>query len=300
MTSEADMQLISMFFKKIIKKQGREKELIWINKQEDILRNEYKQRSFYLAFSSASRFIRKIKLQLTQEELAEAEKIRKGFHPNHWSLLQYVRTYFLLLLPNEDKKSYEKTLTKLYEAADLDEQVALYSALPLLPYPNWLEKRASEGLRTNVTDVFDSIALNNPYPHDYLNQDAWNQMVLKAVFMQRPLYRIYGADARVNPELARMLVDFAHERWAAGRKVSPELWRFVGPFISKEFMEDIEKVVREGKLLEKKAGLLACAKSRLPKAQELLNGHPDVKREIESGRVNWRVIGKKTEADLLK
>ncbi|MDT0648096.1 EboA domain-containing protein [Zunongwangia sp. F260] len=297
---QKDSERTKTYMKAVISKQSNEEELNWINQQENILLNNFKLRSFYLTFSSASRFIRKFKLHLTREDLAEAAKIREGFQPEHWTLLQSVRIYFLLMLPTENEESYEKALIKLHEAADMDEQVALYSALPILPYADLLAKRAAEGIRTNITDVFDAIALHNPYPHDFLSQDAWNQMVLKAVFMQRPLYKIYGADTRANPELARMLVDFAHERWAAGRKVLPELWRFVGPFIDKEFIKDIEKIVSDSELLEKKAGLLACADSTLPQAQELLNLNPDFKKEIESGRLNWTVIGKKTEDDLLK
>jgi len=119
-------------------------------------------------------------------------------------------------------------------------------------------------------------------------------MILKAVFMKRPLYRIYEPDERANPELARMLVDFAHERWAAKRPVSPELWRFVGTFLNEEYITDIKKVI-DGEPLEIEAGLLACATGKYPEAKQLLAQHPEVKKEIESGRLNWTIIGKKTE-----
>lgn len=297
MISQIEIAKGKRFLRKIIEENTDEKEEIWVNHQEVKLRENFQLRSFYIAFSSGSRFIRKQPLILSEEQLAEAERIREGFQPQHWNLLQCVRTYLLLILPAENSENYEANITRLHETADIEEQVTLYSALPLLPYPEEMAKRAAEGIRTNITDVFDAIALNNPYPADFLDQQAWNQMVLKAVFMQRPLYRIYRADDRVNPELARMLVDFAHERWAAHRSVWPELWRFVGPFKCKDYLVDIEKAIG-GDPLEKSAGLLACASSERSEAQELLEQFPEIKKEIKSGRLTWTFIGKQLEDSL--
>ena len=290
MSFQVNSQDISTFIKDIIKEQANKNELEWIEQQEEKLRDNVRLNSFYFAFSSAPRFIRKTVLQLTEEQLSRATEIHKGFQPGYWSLLQAVRTYFLLMLPVEDMGSYEKSLSQLFETADIDEQVTLYKALSLLPFPKVMAERAKEGIRTNITDVFDAIALNNPYPSDFLEQEAWNQMVLKAVFMQRPLYRIYGSDERANPELSEMLINFAHERWAANRKVTPELWRFVGPFMNSTHIADITKVI-EGDLIERQAGLLACSESELPMAQELFDQHSYTKGEIQNGRLNWTVIG---------
>lgn len=240
------------FLENVIQEQVNEEELNWIKLQRDKHRENFQVRSFYLAFTSVPRFIRKTPLQLTLAHLAEAENLRQGFQPENWNLVQCVRIYFLLMLPAEDAGNYEKVLKRLFETADIEEQVALYSSLPLLPFPDSLSQRTAEGIRTNITDVFDAIALHNPYPQDYLDQEAWNQMVLKAIFMQRPLYRIYGADERANPELARILVDFAHERWAANRKVWPELWRFVGPFLNEIYVKDIKKWLMVIMLLKRK------------------------------------------------
>ena len=45
-------------------------------------------------------------------------------------------------------------------------------------------------------------------------------MVVKALFIGSPL-RPSWARRAPNPDLAKMLIDYAHERWAAGRPVSP-------------------------------------------------------------------------------
>lgn len=298
MICQEEKTKVSLFLRKILDEQLDAKEREWISLQEERLRSNFAWRTFYLVFSSASRFIRKHTLELSQKQLIEANIIQKGFEPKYWDLLQCVRSYLLLLLPEEDENNYVSNLTKLHETADIDEQVALYNTLSFLSYPKKMRKRCAEGLRTNITDVFDAIALNNPYPADFLDQDAWNQMILKAVFMQRPLYRINGVGARANPELARMLIDFAHERWAAKRPVSPELWRLVGPFMGKNDIINIQKVIK-GEPLEVQAGILACSMSELSEAKDLLNQFSDIKKDIEKDRLNWKIIGRKRENDHL-
>lgn len=295
MSFQVNVPDILTLLKDIIKDHANEKELEWLNQQEEKLQKNFRLQSFYLAFGSAARYFNKIDLQLSEDQLKESTRIHNGFQVEYLNLLQTVRTYLLLMLPANNMESYKENLSRLFETADIDEQVTLYKALSLLPFAEVWVERAKEGIRTNITDVFDAIALDNSYPSNFLSQEAWNQMVLKAVFMQRPLFRIYGADKRANPELAEMLIDFAHERWAANRKVMPELWRFVGPYINTTHISDIKRVV-EGDLIERQAGLLACADSELPIAQELLEQHPDIKREIESGRLNWIFIGEKANS----
>ena len=197
-----------------------------------------------------------------------------------------MRAYLLLQLPADDATQYVTTLTRLLETADVDEQVAIYAALPLLPNPEALVPLAVNGLRTNITRVFDAIALRNPYPADYLGEAAWNQLILKAVFMERPLYLIHGADERTNPALARMLVDFAHERWAAGRPVTPELWRFVAPYANAAHRADLERVIASDNPWERAAGQLAGAQSNSPELQSL-------GKDTTGNHFTWQQIGER-------
>ncbi|HLW18702.1 MAG TPA: EboA domain-containing protein, partial [Cyclobacteriaceae bacterium] len=135
----------------------------------------------------------------------------------------------------------------------------------------------------------------NPYPANYLDEKAWNQMVIKSIFLQRPLYKIVDADHRTNGDLAKILIDFAHERWAAGRNVMPELWRFVGQFLTDEDLKDVQKVIQSDEPLEQEAVLLACSQSSLTLAQKILEEHPTVKSKIEEGKINWEQIGQQFE-----
>ena len=96
------------------------------------------------------------------------------------------------------------------------ELVAFYRGLPLYPDQPRYVARATEGLRTNMKSVFEAVAHRNPYPSEQFPEAAWNQMVLKALFVGSPLWPIVGTGpARATPTLARMLCDYAHERWAA-------------------------------------------------------------------------------------
>lgn len=76
--------------------------------------------------------------------------------------------------------------------------------------------------------VFEAVACDTPYPFLHFDDDAWRQLLLKAVFIEAPLWRVHGLDARLSAELARMALDFADERRSAGRPVPPELWLCLG------------------------------------------------------------------------
>lgn len=290
--SQVNTANVSAFLERLLSQQSATGVRGWLVQQRQKVKEEGAHKLF-LAFSLASRYFENQLLQLSPAQLAEAESLRAGFTPRYWSRLQAARTLLLLALAEQEAVQFTQTLARLAETADVAEQTALYAALPVLPHPRALPDRAAEGIRTNITVVFDAIALHNPYPADYLEERAWNQMVLKAVFMNRPLYQIQGAERRVNPALARMLLDFAHERWAAHRSVTPEIWRFIGPYLQEDSFKDIERVSREGSPLEREAVLMACAESSLPEARQLLQQYPDIEKKFKSGDLSWSKLGER-------
>ena len=281
----------SDFLLALLPKRAEEKSLEWLSNQVEKIRQEASPTKFFLAFSQASRFFKKDQLILSEAEKSEASSLVPGFDPSHWDVLQTARTY-LLLNYSAEKEAWLKAVNQLFETGDLHEQQALYAALPLMPYPEELLSRAIEGCRTNMTVIFDAIALNNPYPMERFPESNWNQMVLKSIFMQRPLYRIQGLEQRRNQALAEIASDFAHERWAAGRPVMPELWRLVVPFLNEKLLEDLQKVVYSEDQLESDAGVLAAYQSDFAPAKDLLKSFPEIVSAIEYGEISWDKIGK--------
>lgn len=190
---------------------------------------------FFTAFSAAPRHVGKADLAMPDAERADAARARPGWDPTGWSVDQAARSLLVLTAADHAEVGpFAARLDKLFKAADVRESVALYSALPILPHGEAHHARAVEGLRTNMQSVFEAIALRSPYPRERFTEHEWNQMVLKAVFIGSELGAIQGFDERANPDLARMLVDYAHERWAAGRPVADDLWRAVEPFADRD------------------------------------------------------------------
>jgi hypothetical protein len=186
-------------------------------------------RVLLLAVGQAARRVGKAELVLAPADLAATEALRPGWNPAGLGCDQAVRLVLLLSAPATGAE-FVRRLDRLCAAADEGELVAWYRGLPLYPDPPRHAARAAEGLRSNMTSVFTAVAHGNPYPAEWLSEAAWNQMVLKALFIGVELAPIVGLDRRANPALARMLCDYADERRAAGRSVSPELWRCVASF----------------------------------------------------------------------
>ena len=131
---------------------------------------------------------------------------------------------------------------------------------------------------------------DNPYPAKYLPEPAWNQLVLKAFFTEKDINRIGGVDERANPELANILSDYAHERWAAHRPVHPQLWRFVGKFMNEIFFNDIKKVLSSENKTEQSAAALAAHDASYPPAKNILNENRELDEAIKSGRLTWNSL----------
>ncbi|QSJ18784.1 EboA family metabolite traffic protein [Nostoc sp. UHCC 0702] len=268
-------------------KSASDKSIAWLEQKQAQIASGAAERVFFTAFSAVPRYLGKESLQLTSEDLEAAQAVLPGWYPGHWSVDQAGRTLLLLALQCDDTQQYLRSLDQVFTTADMGELVVLYQSLPLLPHPELHRQRAAEGIRSNMSNVFSAIALRNPYPAKYLDDIAWNQMVLKALFVGSPLHLIWGLDSRANPELARMLADYAHERWAAKRPVSPELWRPVGRFADTAIIADLEKVLADGDTASQAAAALACAESPLPEAQVLLSRYPDLHSSIQRGDLSW-------------
>lgn len=268
-----------------------EKGIAWIDKQRSELGNGAPEWKFFTSFSAVPRFVGKSDLDLSPSDLEAADDARPGWDPSRWSVDQAGRTLLVLSLRHTEPAPFNAMLDAVFSTADVGESVALYQSLPVLPYPDRLTDRAAEGVRSNITSVFNAIALDSPYPLEYLEEAAWNQMVLKAVFVGSPLHRIKGLDARANPELARMLVDYAHERWAASRPVAPELWRPVGPFIDGNFVDDVARALESDRESDREAAALALHHAGSESARKVLKKSPDLQRRVESGELTWESFG---------
>ena len=138
-----------------------------------------------------------------------------------------------------------------------------------------------------MRNVFEAVAHHNPFPAEQLPQTAWNQMVLKTLFIGSVLHPIAGLDRRWNEPLARMLIDYAHERWAASRPVAAELWRGVGRFADPATVADLTRVLITGDGIEQRAAALALSECSLPAAAAALAQRPDFADAISAGRITW-------------
>jgi hypothetical protein len=169
-------------------------------------------------------------------------------------------------------------------------RIAIYKGLPLYPDPHTLVPVATEGMRTAMRTVFEVVAHENPFPAENFPQSAWNHMVLKTLFIDSALHPIIGLDRRWNEELTEILINYAQERRAADRPVSPELWRGVGPFAGAAAIADLGRVLAEGDPREQKAAALALSASRHPAAAEALARRRDLADAIAAKTISWKDV----------
>ncbi|MCE3027135.1 EboA domain-containing protein [Salinicola sp. DM10] len=257
----------------------------WFLDALERLQTSADERALHLFLGQVPRRLGKADLALTPQDLTAAHSVLPGWSPLDWSLDGAARIAGLLTFRGQ--RPFAALFEDLVRTADARELITLYRGLSFYPEAASLSTLVGAGLRSNMRAVFEAIAHGNPYPRDHFDLHRWNHMVLKALFIGSRLAPIVGIDQRHNPELARILLDYAEERWAAGRGVTPELWRCVGPCVDALGAYAALQRALAGSPAERLAAGLALSQADTPSARHLLTSAPETAALIGTGRVGW-------------
>ena len=135
-----------------------------------------------------------------------------------WTIDDAARVLLLIAMG----EAAEGELAELYHYGDAAERRGVLRGLPFLDLGDRGLPLTDDAIRTNDTRLI--AAALGPYATEHLPDAAYDQAVLKCVFVGVPITGVDGVPARVTPDGARMLAAFVHERVAAGRDVPAEVW----------------------------------------------------------------------------
>lgn len=256
---------------------------VWLNGKID----SGKLADFNTAFVLMPRKTGKAVISYSGIIAEELNKIKPGLSFKNWTADRLGRLYLMLNLNSSDETAYVNTIENLFLTGEVSELVALYSALPLLAWADNWKLRCSEGIRSNIGSVLEAIMYDNPYPADYLDENAWNQLVMKAFFTDKEVNRIVGLDDRANADLVTTISDYVDERKAAGRKINPYLWRLTSKFMNIDLLEKLKEVIQTGSERERQAAALTLYLSDFQPATDLLQEYPEYLNAIKNKELNW-------------
>nr|WP_299066946.1 EboA domain-containing protein [uncultured Allomuricauda sp.] len=256
----------------------------WYSNKLNSVLTDKSVRTFYLMYSLCGSKLATGPLNFPKDVSTE---LSDYLHLKKANVLELGRIHLLVKVLESDKEFFKDKVSNLIQIADTVELETFLKFLVLLPNAKDYQFSAVEALRTNITVIFDAISLNNPYPSLFFNEQQWNQMYLKAAFMQRDLGSILDTDKRANQQLVRIISDYAHERWAASREIDPEIWRPLSKFLNGDLLKDMDRLFTSKNSQENRAAALCCYQSNMNEAIELLKKYPDLKNQVENGSITW-------------
>ena len=248
-----------------------EKAAGWLDRSLSEIRSGVDADKFCVLFSSASRHARPTPVEFTKAELAKAAELVPGWNPERFNLRLLLRVGLLLAVPTLASDAGAELVEEAFRYADEGEACALYASLCLLPDPSRFRARSEEGCRTNMLSVFEANACDTPYPSEHYGDVAWNQCLIKCVFVGAPLWRVIGLDEQLSPELARMALDLVEERFSAGRAVQPDLWLCLGKDAGERGVKYLERELESGTPEGRAAAGYALARADLGHRLEALS-----------------------------
>ena len=222
----AELIQLGDLFLTIIKNDTSEEAYQWLIAKAKLVRSEEKSTQLNLTFSQLPRKTGKAVIDRTAT-IEAANTLFPGFSIDGWNIDRLARVWLLMQISPADKASYLQKINGLLTGSEMQEQVALYSALPFYAYPEEWIPFCENGIRSNIGIAQEAIMYDNPYPAAYLSENAFNQLVLKTFFTEKDVTRIVGLEQRMNQPLADTLADYVDERTAAHRTVEPNIYKLI-------------------------------------------------------------------------
>lgn len=259
----------------MLKTESDDTSYAWLQGRIEILETSWSLQAFHLAFGLAGRkFPRRVPARDNHSDTVRSKRFGRVL-PFSWTLDQMARTVLLIRGLEQQPGTQARFVKDILDTADAWEQIAVYSSMSLLPAPESYLPLAIHGLRTNIKPVFESIALHNPYPADFFPQDAWNQMYLKAAFIESDILGIMDIPRRSNESLSHIILDYVHERWAAGREVMPAFWYATTHYLTEGHLAALQKLAEHKEQYQRAVPAMICKDNPVPALLELPLSIPD-------------------------
>jgi hypothetical protein len=228
----------------------------WFDTELRALQAKPEQARWFKALGMAPRKLGKADLAPSGAELQAAQALRHGLDPTEWSVDQTARIALTLAFYQGDEVGFVQQVAMLVDTSEINELLAIFRGFALFPQPEALESKAREAIRSTMRPVYEAMAHRNPYPSEFFDEAAWNQMIVKAFFLDSSIWQIQGVNERYNADLSVILILLVQERWAAGRFIAPEIWRCAVPYANPEGVAVILQALA-GKALELELQVIA-------------------------------------------
>jgi hypothetical protein len=155
-----------------------------------------------------------------QEAYGQCDKV----YLDHWSVTDAARVILLADTITSGKFAVDQLFQLCYRYGDGGERTSLIKGLALINLSDQSTEFIIDVARTNSLELFSALVHKNPWPAVRFPVSAFNQVVLKSLFMGINISNMEGLRAGRNPELGRMAADYVQERLDAGREIPESIW----------------------------------------------------------------------------
>lgn len=226
-TQKIESAIAARLLFRALKRQVPADAIAWLTAEIDGVHAARDVRRLSIAVAGARRKMGRADLEPFPEDLAAARRGCPGWQPQLLSVDEAARILLLLSSRGPDGAGFASTIERLCTTASVEEHVAYLKGFAIFPDGQRLVPAARNAVRSSTSAIFEAIASNNSYPFFNFDTDAWNQMVVKCVFVGVAMETIYGLNDMRNPELIQMLADLVTERRLAGRPLPEAVLKYV-------------------------------------------------------------------------